>query len=162
MIHKNFMVDTLSELISWFWTDYKSHKDGICQCDTERFIQSSSDPNLMRVFLTFGVFVDQHRYTHVPTVYNNFRAQFRLPKLYFCPSGFTRMASPSWFIYELKGTEIDWTLAEDVGRAIFQTVRQWLQDEDANFLVEFDSSLKSETKIEFRSNVEKVWNIVKP
>ncbi len=156
--------------IKWFWTEFSnihritSNEDGLCQCETEEFIEKSDQPKLMRSFLALSVFIDQVMYTHFQPVYDDFRMQFRFPKLYSHPH-FSLMASANWFIYSFYHLDekMDWENALSVGHIVFHDLFEWLrQYPDGEELVKnFKKLLEMEVKIEFEpSNADKLLNII--
>ena len=160
-------MDSLERFISWyrFETNQPSTIDGFCCCQTESVLQSSSNPELMQVFLLFGTFADQFIYSHFQASYFDFSHHFRFPKV--LTHGGDGLVSPSWFInpqFELDN-KMDWKLGKKVGRMTFLTILEWLEHnhQHEELLKYFDKLLKMEVQIEFGKNTEeslKVWNIL--
>lgn len=126
------------QLIDWFWRlfpkDQLEHTPesrwGPCQCGTENLIaRSGGNPNQMRSFLLFSVFIDQMVYAHFPQVYSLFRDHFRFPKLHsHLGAG---MASSSWLVYPRHGYDkkMDWEAARPVAKVLFVECLACLQSE---------------------------------
>ena len=106
--------NTANNLINWYWSKHNDipnlagGNDGLCQCVTESFIMRSGDPKTARSFLMIGALIDQIMFTHFREIYDDFRDEFRYPKLY--AHSFGGMASPSWLVYSHHGfnKKIDW------------------------------------------------------
>ena len=140
------------DLISWFWSEFQRDYEGeLCQCETEKIIAESSDPDLMRAFLLIAVLIDQMMYTHYPHKYNQFRRNFRYPKLR--SHGAHGMASPNWFAYSFHGHDkrINWDVVLSVAQKLFGGLFTWFGNID--FVDEetgkFKRILKDEIHFEF-------------
>jgi hypothetical protein len=146
-------------LIAWFWSEF--HKDypeeELCQCGTEKVIEGSSDPDLMRSFLLIGVLIDQLMYTHYPRNYNQFRGEFRYPKLRM--HGAYGMASPNWFAYSFHGYDkkMNWDVLLFVAQKLFEGLFIWFRntDYDNDEIARFKKILKEEIHMEFESENRK-------
>jgi len=122
-------------LIDWFWEEcpdeYKNRGE-LCQCQTEKLIARSTDPEQMRAFLMVGVTIDQMMYTHCSAIYESFRQAFRYPKVLMHPRPPGGMASPSWFVYSRHGFDLkmNWRRAENVSHSLFHALFTWLQERE--------------------------------
>lgn len=130
--------------IRWFLSEYsgfnsKKHCSvddtglgrGLCQCQTERFIEKSCHPDKMRAFLMLSVFIDQTMYTHFrgpEKLYRDFRSRFYFPKLYSCPD-WPSMARPNWFAYSFRGFDkkMNWEAAVPIAHTLLGELFTWLQ-----------------------------------
>ena len=126
-------MDNAHSFIEWFWSKPKRNfrltnfDDGLCQCETEHFIDSANRPDLMRSFLLLAVFIDQMMYTHFQSIYQEFRSHFYYPKLFSHPGN--GMASPSWFVYSFHefDKKMRWHTALPVAHALLGDLFKWLK-----------------------------------
>ena len=127
------------KLISEFWSDFESSKktishvagyNGFCQCESEKVIEKSKNPERTRAFLIIGILVDQalteNKRNFDEDLYEEFTLAFTYPKLeaHFdgseCPS--------SWFCYPQHGYDkkLNWLNVEAVCKTILVETRTWL------------------------------------
>jgi|SaaInlStandDraft_7_1057024.scaffolds.fasta_scaffold124086_1 hypothetical protein len=136
------MSDTIAslnvdDLIEWYWSQqpqspgYGGWADGPCQCGTEMLIEASDDPNRMRSFLMFSVFIDQIVFTHFQDVYPKFRQRFKFPKLY--AHGVGGMANAGWLVNTHHGYDkkMNWNAARPIGYQLFKESFEFLNNEIA-------------------------------
>jgi len=94
-----------------------------------------------------GVLIDQMMYTHYYSIYNEFRSEFKYPKLRsHVGSG---MVSANWMIYthHRYHENMDWQQTAQISEVLFGDLITWLQGKiDTN---DFISLLKQELKNEF-------------
>ena len=133
---------SFSKLIDWYWDELffirkKLGKDRFignedpCQCETEKIIEYSASPKVIRSFMLIGVLLDQMMWTHSQKYYNSFRDNFKLPKLLSHPtSGF---ASPNWFVYSYQShnnpNKINWPITKNVANVILLGFYKWFKKE---------------------------------
>lgn len=128
-------LDNAHSFIEWFWSNFRrisrltNFGDGLCQCETEHFIDSANRPDLMRSFLLLAVFIDQMIYIHFQSIYQEFRSHFYYPKLFPHPESGTRMASHSWFVYSFQefDKKMRWHTALPVAHALLGDLFKWLK-----------------------------------
>jgi hypothetical protein len=136
-VHPERPLDAI-QLIDWFWRLFPKEqlehtpesRWGLCQCGTENLIaRSRGNPNKMRTFLLFSVFIDQMVYAHFPQIYSQFRDRFRFPKLHSHPGA--GMASSSWLVYPSHGYDkrMDWEAARPIAKVLFVECLAYLQGE---------------------------------
>lgn len=97
-------MDSSQEMLEWFWQEHKSigqvsYEDGFCQCETENFINRSSDPEQMRAVCLVGTFIDQVIHCHFSAIYSDFSRSYPCPKVRSCHG--RGMVHPSWFVHTL-------------------------------------------------------------
>lgn len=152
-------------LIKWFWLEFKkahrlaSYDDGLCQCESDHFIEGTDRPEIMRSFLILSVFIDQMMFTHFQSIYQEFRSHFYFPKLYSHPESGTRMASPCWFIYSLHGFDkkMNWASALPVANAVLGDLFGWLKryPDGKELLEKFKTLMEMEMRTEFETEGSK-------
>ena len=164
MISKN---DDLRTLTEWFWMEsaripHVKHEDGLCQCGSEILIEQSENPDIMRAFLIFAVFMDQLIYAHFHYLRDKFHERFRFPKLHSHVHG---MVSPNWFINSFNrwDTKMNWSIALPIAKTILEEVSKWLKEfpereELSNALRRY---IREEIRNEFSDNAQKVYDTVK-
>jgi hypothetical protein len=150
--------------IQWFWSEFEkghrltSYNDGLCQCETEHFIEATDRPEMTRSFLVLSVFTDQMMFTHFQPIYSEFRSRFHFPKLHSCPEP-GRMASPGWFIYSFYGYDkkMDWPSALPVADAIIGDLLRWLKTlvNGEDLIKEFRGLIEIEIRKEFEPKSSK-------
>jgi len=122
-----------NELIDNYWNEiknigniYHGDKFGVCQCGTERVIQSSKDELTTRSFLLIGVLLDQLIHNKFNYFHSDFEKKFKFPKLY--SHGVEGYASPEWFIYYFHGYDkkINWNNAKNIGKTLISEITEWL------------------------------------
>lgn len=126
-------------LIDWFWAEHErvgnqSYKDGFCQCESEKFIEKSSDALLMRAFLVIGVFIDQLVHSHHKHLHSQFNDAFNYPKNYSCQT--SGMSSANWFIYSYHGYDkkISWERVAEVADIIILDTIEWVTQHEEGFI----------------------------
>jgi hypothetical protein len=147
------------DMIDWFWVEFHSDYQGeeLCQCGTEKVIEESSDSDLMRSFLLIGVLIDQMMYTHYPRNYNQFRGEFKYPKLR--AHGVYGMTSPNWVACSFHGYDkkMNWGAVLSVAQALFEGLFIWFRNIDYgdDEIAKFKKILKEEIHMEFESENRK-------
>ena len=164
-----------SKLIDWYWDELffirkKLNKDRFfgdedpCQCETEKIIENSSSPKVMRSFMLIGVLLDQMMWTHYRDNYQTFRDKFKLPKLY--SHGTAGMSSSNWFVYSYNDhnnpNQINWITTKDVANIILLGFYKWLKKEtERDTYRMFQLTILEEINNEFENeNRDKLHSIV--
>jgi len=100
----------------------------ICQCGTEKLINSSKKPERMRAELLAYVFLDQFIYSHYFALHNNFKKEYPGPNLR--QHSFGGHASPSWLLYSYHGDDFDveWKIVKSTLNDYLEGGFQWLKE----------------------------------
>jgi hypothetical protein len=153
--------NTANNLINWYWSKYNDipnlagGNDGLCQCATESFIMRSGDPKTARSFLMIGALIDQIMFTDFYEIYDDFRDEFRYPKLHAHSGG--GMASPSWLGYSHHGfnKKIDWDNVSEILDVLLLSTEKWFEDNMMHDkLSSFHESLILSINTEFEENTK--------
>jgi hypothetical protein len=160
-------------LIDWFWRIYVSYtkrwrqlpnsrREGFCQCNSEKVIDFSREPELMRAFLMVGVLIDQMMFTHFHSMYSDFRNKYKYPKLH--AHGASGMISPNWLVYTTHSYDkkMDWDVVSDVAEALLGGLYDWFKDNGwSEEMKTFKQSLKNEIEFNFEEvNKDKLLPII--
>ena len=124
--------EILGRKLNFCINHYKKNELGFCQCYSEEFIGTSSNPKLMRSFMLCATFFDQFFFTHYQYIYKEFSSEFDFPKIY--AHGLGGHASPSWFVYRHHGFDkkADWDIIKDVLRIISRDIMGWIRSKHSN------------------------------
>jgi hypothetical protein len=155
-----------TKLIQKYWNvrnGERVHNEerGVCQCGTERLIESSRHPEEIRAFLLVGVFVDQLIYTHYGHLYAWFVERYRFPKLYAHGGG--GMASPSWLVYTRYGYDqlMDWSTGQSVADEIVKATVEFIREaEGDNQIGKFLEYCHDEINAEFEDETAQCFKVV--
>jgi hypothetical protein len=126
----NPMNDT-TLLLEWFWKEHQTiggvaPANGFCQCETEDFIQKSTDSEKLRAICLVATFIDQIMYGTFREIYPEFSRRFPCPKVYRCQTA--GMTSPNWFVYSYHGYDknADWDEIKKVATIMLGDISAFL------------------------------------
>lgn len=162
------------EMLAWFWKEHKaigqvSFADGFCQCESECFINRSSDPDKMRAICLVGTFIDQLIHCHFRDIYPEFSEKYRYPKLHSCHGA--GMIHPSWFIYTLTNSywvseserqgfrpQENWQEVRSVAITLFEDLFSFLNNlsKESSCVTKFKRSALEELSFRFNQNTQDV------
>ena len=124
---------TADELMEWFWREWerlrRSHNqtNSICQCETERLIELSEDPQRMRALLLVLVAIDQALGSRSSRSADGASIdRWRYPEIE--GHGHPGRVDADWVIYAHYGWDkkMNWSLGAEIAAALIPEVRKSL------------------------------------